>query len=73
LSKISAVKKVFPSDANFLLVKMKDGNKAYDYLISKKIITRNRSNVMLCQGCIRITVGTAEENRELIKVLHDFY
>jgi histidinol-phosphate aminotransferase len=73
LSKISAVKKVYPSDANFLLVKMEEGNKVYDFLISKKIITRNRSNVMLCQGCLRITVGTAEENRELIKVLHDFH
>jgi histidinol-phosphate aminotransferase len=73
LSKIKAVKKVYPSDANFLLVKMEDGNKVYDFLISKKIITRNRSAIKLCEGCLRITVGTAEENRELIKVLHDFH
>jgi histidinol-phosphate aminotransferase len=73
LSKISAVKKVYPSDANFLLVKTEDGNKVYDFLISKKIITRNRSNIKLCEGCLRITVGTAEENRELIKALHEFH
>ncbi|MFL5729114.1 MAG: histidinol-phosphate transaminase, partial [Cytophagaceae bacterium] len=73
LSKIKSVLRVYPSDANFLLVKTADGNKAYDYLISKKIITRNRSNIKLCEGCLRITVGTAEENRELIKALQDFH
>jgi histidinol-phosphate aminotransferase len=73
LSKMKAVVKVYPSDANFLLVKTVDANKVYDFLISKKIITRNRTNIRLCEGCLRITVGTAEENRELIKVLHEFH
>lgn len=69
LSAISAIVKVYPSDANFLLVKTHDGNKAYEFLISKKIITRNRSNVILCQGCLRVTVGTPEENKALVEAL----
>ncbi len=66
---ISGVEKIYPSDANFLLVKFKDANRTYKYLIDNLIIVRNRSNVLLCDNCIRITIGTPEENRELIDCL----
>lgn len=70
--KIPVVKKVFPSDANFLLVRMEDGNQVYEYLVNKKIITRNRSNVLLCENCLRITVGTEQENNQLLEALRKY-
>jgi histidinol-phosphate aminotransferase len=63
------VKKVYPTDANFVLIKTPEPKKIYNYLVDRKIIVRDRSNVALCEGCLRITVGTAEENRELIEAL----
>ncbi|TAG58222.1 MAG: histidinol-phosphate transaminase [Cytophagales bacterium] len=72
LSKLPFVIKIYPSDANFLLVKTTDGKVIYDYLINHKIITRDRSNIKLCEGCIRITVGTASENEILLKYLKDY-
>lgn len=63
------VQKIYPSDANFILVRVDDANKVYDYLKEKGIIVRNRNNVILCEGCIRITVGTEKENNELVEVL----
>ena len=60
---------VYPSDANFLLVKMDDAKGTYLRLIDEGIIVRNRSNVRLCEGCLRITIGTKEENDELLKAL----
>lgn len=62
---------VYPSDANFLLVKVKDAPGTYQYLMDKKIIVRDRSKVTLCQNCIRITVGTPQENENLITALKD--
>ncbi len=66
------VKKVYPSDANFLLVKVVDANRIYDYLLQHEIVVRNRSKVELCEGCLRITVGTENENKELIMALQQF-
>lgn len=63
------VKKVYPSDANFLLVKVDDAYSVYNYLIDQSIIVRNRNNVLLCEGCLRITIGTADENDLLLKAL----
>lgn len=63
------VLKVYPSEANFILVKMKDPTAIYNYLISKEIIVRDRSKIELCEGCLRITVGTQEENKLLIETL----
>jgi len=60
---------VYPSDANFLLVKMKEARKKYEQLCDKGIILRDRSKVVLCDDCLRITVGTESENKELIKAL----
>jgi histidinol-phosphate aminotransferase len=72
LEKLPSILKVYPSDANFLLVKTKDGDAFYNYLIGKKIITRNRSRVPLCENTVRITVGTPQENAKLIEALREF-
>lgn len=65
-------KKVYPSDANFLLVKVTDANRLYQYLVEQGIIVRNRSAQPLCQNCLRITVGTREENTKLLAALRTF-
>ena len=72
LEKLPLVQHIYPSDANFVLVKVPDANALYHYLVDKSIIVRNRSSVSLCMGCIRITVGTPEENRILLKELTQF-
>ena len=72
LVQIPYVQGVFPSDANFLLVKVDDAVAVYNYLKDKGIIVRNRNNVILCEGCLRITIGTEKENRELIDAMGSF-
>jgi len=57
---------IYPSDANFILVKTTDANAIYNFLVGKGIIVRNRNKIELCEGCIRITVGTPLENENLI-------
>lgn len=69
LSKLALVKHIYPTDANFVLVKVDDANKIYQNLVEKGIIVRNRNTVSLCMGCLRITVGTPEENGVLINEL----
>ena len=69
LFQLGIVKHIYPSDANFFLVRFDNPNEIYRYLIDKQIVTRNRSNLYLCEGCLRITVGTALENQKLIEVL----
>jgi histidinol-phosphate aminotransferase len=63
---------IYPSDANFILVKTTDANRIYDFLVSKGIIIRNRSKVELCEGCLRITIGTPDENTTLLQTLQNF-
>lgn len=63
------IQHIYPSDANFLLVKVADANKVYNQLVDKGIIVRNRNSVSLCLGCLRITVGTESENNILINEL----
>ena len=63
--------KIYPTDANFFLAKVKDAQKTYDYLVDKGIIVRNRTRVSLCNNCLRVTIGTREENNELIGALRD--
>jgi histidinol-phosphate aminotransferase len=72
LNSFSFVDMVFPSDANFLLVRMSDPRNVYDYLMERGIIVRDRSTVSLCEGCLRITVGTEDENQLLCDAL-DWY
>ena len=69
LQTIEIVDKVYTSDANFLLVKVDNANKRYDELVKEGIVVRNRSNQILCENCLRFTVGTSEENEKLINTL----
>ena len=69
---LSSVEKIFPSDANFLLVKIANSNAAYKFLLDDGIVVRNRSSVELCEGCLRITIGTPDENAALIDSLQRF-
>ena len=69
LAKIDSVQKVYPSDANFLLVKITNARGVYDALVKKGIIVRDRSNVILCEDCLRITIGTQQENQILLNEL----
>ncbi len=72
LEKIPAIEKVYPSDANFLLVKMKNARKVYEFLLTEGIVVRDRSNVILCEDCLRITIGTEEENTQLVEAICDW-
>lgn len=66
------VVRVFPSDANFLLVEFRDARGMYDYLVEKGIVVRDRSSVLLCDNCLRITVGTDAENMKLMEAINSF-
>jgi histidinol-phosphate aminotransferase len=72
LSTMAFVKKIYPTDANFFLVKVDQPKNIYNYLVNKKIIVRDRSNVNLCEGCLRFTVGTPKENKTLINALNKY-
>ncbi|WP_407480853.1 histidinol-phosphate transaminase [Elizabethkingia meningoseptica] len=67
LAKLPAVKKIYPSDANFILAEVTEADKIYNNLVEQKIITRNRNNIVA--NCIRITIGTPQENNQLIAAL----
>lgn len=69
IAQLPLTQTVYPSDANFILVKMKGAATIYNYLAAKGIIVRDRSRVILCDDCLRITVGTPEENQQLINEL----
>ncbi len=72
LQKMSICMKVYPSDSNFLLVKTTDANGIYQYLKERGIIVRNRSNNTLCDNCLRMTIGSREENDRLIAALENY-
>ncbi len=69
LRSIAYISEIYPSDANFILVKVDEATKRYNQLIRNGIVVRNRSNQVLCENCLRITVGTTEENTNLILAL----
>ncbi len=69
---LSITEKVHPSDANFILVKMTDARRIYEYLSGRGIIVRDRSQVILCDDCLRITIGTPEENNQLLEALKNY-
>ncbi|WP_298525835.1 histidinol-phosphate transaminase [uncultured Christiangramia sp.] len=71
LLQLNYVAKIFPSDANFLLIKVDDADQRYMELIGKGIVVRNRSKQPLCENCLRITVGTASENQNLLKAFKE--
>ena len=72
LQQLPLVQHVYPSDANFLLAKMAGATDIYNYLKTRGIIVRNRSQVLLCEDCLRITVGTPEQDRQLIDALKNY-
>jgi len=72
LEQLDFVLKIYPSEANFLLIKVNDPKKLYDYLVHNKIVVRDRSKVPLCEGCLRITIGTQEENKILLETLRTY-
>ena len=72
MQKIGNILKVYPSDSNFILIKVLDADKLYNYLIINKIIARNRTNQPLCANCIRVTIGTIDENNLLLEKLIEF-
>lgn len=69
---LGVVKKIYPSDANFLLVQVDKPVELYQFLLTKGIVVRDRSKVELCEGCLRITVGTPEENKRLLAAINEF-
>ena len=71
LEKLDFVEKIYKSDANFLLVKVDNADLRYNQLLENGIVVRNRSNQPLCQNCLRITIGTKNENTSLIKTLNE--
>lgn len=73
LMKLPFVQKVYPSDANFLLVKMDGAREKFEHLMNEGVIVRDRSKVALCEGSLRITVGSPEENRALIEKLKELH
>ncbi len=68
-AQLSCCVKVYPTDANFFLVRVTDANRIYRYLVQQGIIVRNRSHITLCEDCLRITIGTPEENGLLLEAL----
>ncbi|MDF3078547.1 MAG: histidinol-phosphate transaminase [Sphingobacteriaceae bacterium] len=72
LAKLPVVQKIYPSDANFILVKTTNARAIYNHLVKQGIIVRDRSKVELCEGSLRITVGTPEENKKLVEALENF-
>jgi histidinol-phosphate aminotransferase len=66
---IKFVEKIYPTEANFILIKVDDANKRYDELIAKGIVIRNRTTQPLCENTLRLTIGTVQENTRLIEVL----
>ena len=71
-SQLPICSKVYPTDANFFLAKVCDANQIYNYLIDKGIVVRNRHNITLCNDCLRITIGSNEENRLLLSALRQY-
>jgi len=71
LAELTCVKKIYPTDANFILAKVTDADAIYGYLVEKGIIVRNRNTVSLCGNCLRITVGAPSENDVLIEAIYE--
>lgn len=71
LDKVKFVSKIYPTEANFVLIKVDDATKRYNELIAKGIVIRNRTTQPLCENCLRLTVGTAEENKKLMNALKE--
>ena len=71
LINLPQIEKVFPSEANFVLVQVSNAKKIYKELMNKRIIVRDRSSIPACANCIRITIGTSQENQKLLAILKE--
>jgi histidinol-phosphate aminotransferase len=71
LKEVSFIKKIYPTECNFVLVKVDDATSRYHQLVTKGIVVRNRTSQPLCENCLRFTIGTRLENEKLIKVLKE--
>ena len=69
LKPIGFIKKIYPSDANFILIKVDDANKRYAQIIDQGVVIRNRTNQPLCRNCLRLTIGTSGESKKLLEAL----
>lgn len=69
LLQVKFIQKIYPSDANFILIRVDDATKRYQQLLEKGVVVRNRNNQPLCENCLRISIGTSEENQLLINTL----
>ena len=72
LEKLTIITEIYPSEANFLLIRTPKANDLYSYLVNHKIIVRNRSNIALCNNCIRITIGSTAENQQLLRAIKQY-
>ena len=72
LVSLACVEKVYPSDANFFLVKVSKPDQLYDFLVANGCIVRNRNRVKGCEGCLRINIGTPEENQRVLQLMNEF-
>ena len=72
LAPLPFVEEIYPSDANFILVRMSNAREIYNYLSTNGIIVRDRSRILLCNNCLRITIGTPDENTQLITTLKNY-
>jgi histidinol-phosphate aminotransferase len=72
LNILKSVLTIYPSDANFILVKTINPKEIYQFMVNRGIIVRDRSKVELCEGCLRITIGTPNENKLLIEAFKNF-
>ncbi len=72
LEALPVVKHIYPSDANFILVRVTDAKALYQELLTKGIVVRDRSSVVLCEGCLRITIGTPAENKKLLEAIKNW-
>jgi histidinol-phosphate aminotransferase len=72
LKQFDFIKKIYPSDANFILLKVSDADRLYQHLLMNRIIVRNRSSEPLCENCIRVTIGTQSENEKLLNSLKNY-
>lgn len=73
LHQLSFVRHIYPTDANFILVKVHDAVAVYNYLAQEGIVIRNRTNELMCENCVRITIGTESENTLLIQTLNNYH
>ena len=71
LEDIPFIEKIYPTDANFVLVKVDDANKRYAQLLNKGVVIRNRTTQALCENTLRFTIGTIDENNKLTSILNE--